>query len=65
MAGYSKQFLVDAFLSRFKYYKLPIENLEKMANEHYDRVGKDTFRTHCSLDAAAIKDYKATGFCNL
>ena len=61
MAGYSKQFLIDAFLSR--YLSLSIETLEKlelMANELYDTVGRDKFRTFCALDADAIKQYKAT-----
>lgn len=68
MAGYSKQFLIGAFLSRFVYYNLPeerIQRLESMASTHYDEVGKDKFRASCSLDAAAIKEYKANGFCNL
>lgn len=61
MAGYSKQFLIDAFLSR--YLSLSIETLEKlelMANEFYDTVGRDKFRVYCSLDADAIKLYKQT-----
>ena len=61
MASYSKQFLVDAFLHR--YMSLSIETLEKlelMANELYDTVGRDKFRVYCSLDADAIRQYKAT-----
>ena len=61
MAAYSKQFLVDAFLSR--YLSLSIETLEKlelMANELYDAVGRDKFRVYCALDADAIRQYKAT-----
>lgn len=61
MASYSKEFLVDAFLSR--YMSLSIETLEKlelMANELYDAVGRDKFRVYCSLDADAIRQYKAT-----
>jgi hypothetical protein len=59
MAVYTKEFLVDAFLSRFM--KLPIEkllDLEEMANRFYDEVGRDTFRVYCSLDAEAIRVYK-------
>lgn len=65
MAGYTKEFLISAFLSRFEYYKVPTDNVRKLAEKHYDEVGKDRFRVSCSLDAAAIKEYKATGFCNL
>lgn len=57
--GYTKDFLVSAFLSR--YYTLPSEkfdSLEKMANSFYDEVGKDKFRVYCSLDANAIKEYR-------
>lgn len=62
MAGYTKEFLVSAFMSR--YISLPdidqLVRLEEMANTFYDKVGKDTFRVYASLDAQAIKDYKAT-----
>lgn len=64
MAGYTKEFLVDAFLSKFKYYKMDTTNLQKLAEKHYDEVGKDKFRISTALDATAIKEYKATGFCN-
>ncbi len=57
MAGYSKDMLVDAFVSRYK--SVPCSyDLLKMANEFYDKVGKDEFRKYCSLDAEAIKAYK-------
>jgi hypothetical protein len=59
MAGYDKQFLVSAFLSR--YYPLDtekFESLEKMADNFYDEVGRDKFRTFCSLDAEAIRKFK-------
>lgn len=60
MAGYTKEFLVSAFLSR--YYTLSQEKfleLETMANKFYDEVGKDKFRVYCSLDAEAIKKYSS------
>jgi len=64
MAGYTKEFLVDAFLSRFINCSLitieQLEELEVMANEFYDKVGRDTFRLYTSLDAEAIRTYKAT-----
>ena len=65
MAGYSKEFLISAFLSRFEYYRVPTDNVRKLAEKHYDEVGKDKFRISTALDAAAIKEYKATGYCNL
>jgi hypothetical protein len=59
MAGYSKEFLVSAFLDR--YVSLDTEKftaLEEMADKFYDDVGRDKFRVYCSLDADAIKKYK-------
>lgn len=58
--GYSKEFLVEAFMSRF-IKVLDIDklcDLEEMANRFYDEVGKDKFRVYASLDADAIKQYK-------
>ncbi len=64
MAGYTREFLIDAFMSRFTPYKnITIEtlvNLETLANKLYDEKGRDGFRTYASLDAAAIKLYKET-----
>lgn len=62
MAGYNKEFLIDAFMSRYIKCTLisieSLEKMEKMAIELYDKVGKDKFRTYASLDAEAIKIYK-------
>lgn len=62
MAGYTKDFLIDAFMSRYiKCTLISIEQLEKMermAIDLYDKVGRDKFRTYASLDAEAIKLYK-------
>lgn len=62
MAGYSRQFLIDAFLSRYINCKLisidKLVRLEQMANDLYDRVGRDGFRTYASLDAEALRVYK-------
>ncbi len=62
MAGYSRDFLIDAFMSRYiKSTLITIEqlvNLEQMANDLYDRVGRDSFRNYASLDADAIRVYK-------
>jgi hypothetical protein len=64
MAGYTKDFLIDAFMSRYvSCNALTIEQLEKleqMASDLYDRVGRDSFRTYACLDAEAIRLYKAT-----
>lgn len=60
-AGYTKEFIVDAFLHRFREFGHDVEKLEKMANSFYDEVGKDKFRVYASLDAAAIKEYKTYG----
>jgi hypothetical protein len=62
MSGYSRDFLIDAFMSRYiNCSKLTIEQLlrlEQMAHDLYDRVGRDSFRTYASLDADAIRVYK-------
>lgn len=58
-AAYTRDFLIDAFLSR--YYSLSEEKfaeLEIMANKFYDQVGKEKFRVYCSLDAEAIKKFR-------
>jgi len=64
MAGYTKEFLIDAFMSRYIKCTLisveSLEQMEKMAIDLYDRVGRDKFRAYASLDADAIKQYKAT-----
>ena len=59
MAGYTKEFLVAAYVHRFRI--LSVEQMlaqEQMANEFYDKVGKDKFRAYCSLDAEALREYK-------
>ena len=62
MAGYTKEFLVSAFMHRFIKCDLidieALERLENMANAFYDEVGRDKFRLYASLDAEAIKQYK-------
>lgn len=63
MAGYTKEFLIDAFMSRFVECSLitveQLVELEEMAVRFYDEVGRDKFRTYASLDAEAIRVYKA------
>lgn len=59
MAGYTKEFLVNAFVSRYEPLGLDaVESTAEMANDFYDKVGKDKFRVYCSLDAEAIRKYK-------
>jgi hypothetical protein len=63
MAGYTKEFLVDVYLSRFMNCSQvtpdQLEVLEHNANRFYDEVGRDKFRTYASVDAEAIKLYKS------
>lgn len=58
MAGYSKEFLVDAYLSRYAKVVGDLPALRSMAEQHYERVGKDSFRVSASLDADALKKFK-------
>lgn len=62
MAGYSKNFLISAFMSRFLQCELisveKLCDLEEMASRFYDEVGRDKFRIYASLDAEAIRTYK-------
>jgi hypothetical protein len=62
MSGYSRDFLIDAFMSRYVNCTLisieKLVRLECMANDLYDRVGRDKFRVYASLDAEAIRVYK-------
>lgn len=60
MAGYSKQFLIDAFMSRYLQACTieKLESMEQMAVNLYDRVGRDKFREYASLSAEAIREYK-------
>ena len=63
MAGYTKEFLVDAYLSRYMaVVGVQLPALRNMAEQHYENVGKDAFRVSASLDADALKKFKlATG----
>lgn len=58
--AYTRDFLIDAFVSRYEC--LGPESAAKcraLAEPFYDKVGKDEFRKYASLDAEAIKVYKA------
>jgi len=62
MAGYTKEFLIDVFMNRYVNCDSisieKLERLEQMANDLYDRVGRDSFRVYACLDAEAIREYK-------
>lgn len=62
-AIYTKEFLIDAYLSRFLKVATieALEQLESDAVRLYDRVGKDQFRKYASLDAQAIQEYRNAG----
>jgi flagellum-specific peptidoglycan hydrolase FlgJ len=55
--AYTKEDIIGAFLMRFIKANLDITSLEIMANNFYDKVGKEKFRTYGSVDAQAMKDY--------
>lgn len=62
--GYTKEFLISAFLSRYVSLDTDkFEQLEQLAISFYDEAGRDKFRLYCSLDAEAIKTAKDTGLC--
>ncbi len=64
MAGYTKEFLIAAYMSRFINCSLitieQLERLEQQAANFYDKAGRDQLRPYASLDADALKQYKAT-----
>jgi hypothetical protein len=60
MAGYTRDFLLNAYTSRYEPLGLvAVESLYKLAAQCYDKHGKDKFRAYASLDADAIREYKA------
>jgi len=60
MAGYTRNFLISAYTSRYEPLGLEaVESLYKLALKCYDEHGKDKFRVYASLDAEAIRQYKA------
>lgn len=56
--AYTKEDLIGAFLMRFIKAGLDIANLEIMANEFFDKVGRDKFRIYATVDAEVMKEYK-------
>lgn len=63
MAGYTKEFLIAAFMHRYLQCSLlsieQLEHLEQLASECYDKFGRDKFRDYASLTPDKIKEYKA------
>ena len=65
--GYTKEFLIDAFLWRYasvleKHSRESLDEFVKMVTDFYDKVGKDKFRVYASLDSEAVKKFRlATG----
>ena len=56
--AYTKEDLIGAFLMRFIKAGLDITKLEIMANEFFDKVGRDKFRIYATVDAEVMKEYK-------
>jgi len=57
--GYTKEFLVDAFVSRYAVLGDEIVAKQRnLAEQLWERVSKEEFRQYCSLDAEAIRLYK-------
>ncbi len=59
--GYTKEFLIDAFVSRYNTMDEDVcLRLIELAEKLWDTLegDKDKFREYCSLDAAAIKKFK-------
>jgi hypothetical protein len=56
---YTREFLISAFLSRYVSIETDaFMRLVDMTELFYSSVSREQFRSYCSLDAAAIKDYK-------
>ena len=59
MAEYTKEFLIDAFVSRYESLGLDaIEQCYRLAMKTWNMYPVEKFRQYCSLDAEAIKKYK-------
>lgn len=61
--AYTKEDLVGAFLMRFVTCPLitveQVERLEAMAEEFYDKVGRDKFREYASVTPEIMREYFA------
>ena len=61
--GYTKEFLIDAFLWRYTEVLLndtkeALDKYVKMVTDFYDKVGRDKFRVWCSLDSDELKKFR-------
>ena len=56
--AYTKEDLIGAFLMRFIKAGLDITKLEIMANEFFDKVGRDKFRIYATVDAEVMREYR-------
>lgn len=57
--AYTKQFLIDCYVSRYEVLGLEaVESLYKLASNFYDTVSKEKFRQYACVDAEAIRVYK-------
>lgn len=65
--GYTKEFLIDAFLWRYtevllKKSKDELDSYVEMIYNYYSTVSKDKFREACSLTSSEIQKFRlATG----
>lgn len=58
-AAYTKEFLVNVFVHRFRNLNQDkIDSMRTMADAFYDDVGRDKFRVYASLPPDVIKEYK-------
>jgi len=59
MAAYTKEFLIDVYMFRFRFFAREVRlELEENAERCYDTYGRDAFRTYASVDAEQVKYYK-------
>ena len=61
MAGYTKEFLLDAFCFRYDEAGLSTKKMREQASQYYGTVSRDKFRESCGLDAKEVARYKQ--FC--
>ncbi len=58
---YTKEFLVNAVLWKYRTTTRSLQNpgiMAPMLNHHYDKVGKDSFRSSCNLTPDFLKLYR-------
>ena len=61
MAGYTREFLISAAISKYAgVLGDKFDEYLQMLERNYDSWGRDKFRVQTGLDAAAIRKYKAS-----